>query len=62
MLGGAGWTREEVTKILGESFYVMPCGAVPKNGDPFGKVIPEFAGDGINSIERYFIYVYARYS
>ena len=63
MLGGIGWTREEVTKFLGKSFYVIPCGAVPKNGDPFGRIIHDFsyAGDGLNSINTALIDNSVRY-
>ena len=43
MIGGLGWTREVVKKFLGRSFYVIPCGAVPKNGDPLGRIIHDYS-------------------
>ena len=33
MLGGVGWTREKVENFLKQKVYVIPCGAVPKNGE-----------------------------
>ena len=39
MLGGKGWTREKVENFLGKKVYVIPCGAVPKNGDKNGRII-----------------------
>ena len=43
MLGGVGWSRKDVEKILGQRVYVIPCGAVPKNGDTLGKVIHDYS-------------------
>ena len=39
LLGGPGWTREVVRDFLGKDFYVIPCGAVPKNDNPVGRII-----------------------
>ena len=39
MLGGIGWTREKVEDFLQKKVYVIPCGAVPKNGDKNGRII-----------------------
>ena len=39
LLGGRGWTRKMVRDFLGQDFYVIPCGAVPKNDNPVGRII-----------------------
>ena len=39
MLGGVGWTRGKVENFLKRNVYVVPCGAVPKNGDKNGRII-----------------------
>ena len=54
MIGGPGWTREVVHAFLGTSFYVIPCGAVPKGTDPHGRIIHDYSfapagGVSINS-------------
>ena len=54
MLGGLHWSREDVEKMLGRRVYVIPCGAVPKNDDPFGRIIhnysyPSVKYDSVNS-------------
>ena len=54
MLGGVGWSRKDVEKFLGQRVYVIPCGAVPKNDDPFGRIIhnysyPSAKHDSVNS-------------
>ena len=28
---------------MGRSFYTIPCGAVPKNGDPLGRIIHDYS-------------------
>ena len=43
MLGGVGWTREVVERFLGSPFYTIPCGAVPKNQDPLGRIIHDYS-------------------
>ena len=43
MLGGVGWSLEKVKKILKREVYVIPCGAVPKNDDPFGRIIHDYS-------------------
>ena len=39
MIGGRGWTRKTVKWFLGREFYIIPCGAVPKNDDEYGRII-----------------------
>ena len=43
MLGGVGWTMEVVGWFLGRQFYTVPCGAVPKNSDPLGRIIHDYS-------------------
>ena len=43
MIGGRGWSRETVKDFLGRTFYTIPCGAVPKNQDPFGRIIHDYS-------------------
>ena len=43
MIGGRGWTQKIVKNFLGRSFYKIPCGAVPKNGDPLGRIIHDYS-------------------
>ena len=43
LLGGPGWTREVVRDFLGKDFYVIPCGAVPKNDNPVGRIIHNYS-------------------
>ena len=43
MIGGVGWSREKVEKFLGRKVYVIPCGAVPKNNDPCGRIIHDYS-------------------
>ena len=43
MLGGIGWTREMVENFLKRKVYVVPCGAVPKNDDKFGRIIHNYS-------------------
>ena len=53
MIGGPGWTREHVRWFLQSDFYVTPCGAVPMDDDPFGRIvhyyIHEFDGLSLNA-------------
>ena len=54
-------------QFLGILFYTIPCGAVPKNHDPLGRIIYEYsslsANKGsvnstlINTSERYIFFV-----
>ena len=52
MIGGPGWSAETVSRFLKSSFFYTPCGAVPKKGDPFGRIIHnyshEFNGVSLN--------------
>ena len=43
MLGGRGWSLEKVENFLGQKVHVIPCGAVPKNDDPFGRIIHDYS-------------------
>ena len=54
MLGGVGWSLRKVKEFLKRDVYVIPCGAVPKNDDPFGRIIhnyshPDKFSDSINA-------------
>ena len=50
MLGGPSWSAGAVYHFLGSQFYCTPCGAVPKKGDPFGRIIHDYSHkiDGIS--------------
>ena len=52
MLGGLGWSRKKVEKFLKRKVHIIPCGAVPKNEDPFGRIIHNFSfpNKKVNSI------------
>ena len=43
MLGGVGWTRKKVEDFLKRKVHVIPCGAVPKEGDPAGRIIHNYS-------------------
>ena len=43
LLGGRGWTRKVVRDFLGQEFYVIPCGTVPKNDNPVGRIIHNYS-------------------
>ena len=43
MIGGLGWTRGIVEQFLGKPYYTIPCGAVPKNEDPLGRIIHDYS-------------------
>ena len=43
MLGGVGWTLDKVERFLKKKVYVIPCGAVPKNDDPYGRIIHDYS-------------------
>ena len=43
MIGGPGWTREHVHWFLDGDFFITPCGAVPKDGDPFGRIVHNYS-------------------
>ena len=44
--------RNVVANFFSSNFYTIPCGAVPKGDDPFGRIIHdyshEFNGHSIN--------------
>ena len=52
MLGGPGWNREMVENFLGTGVYTIPCGCVPKEDEPVGRIIHDysFPKDGRRSI------------
>ena len=52
MLGGVGWSQNDVELFLGRPVYTIPCGSVPYGSDPHGRIIHDysFAFDGINPI------------
>ena len=52
MLWGRGWSRKKVEKFLKRKVHIIPCGAVPKNEDPFGRIIHNFSfpNKKVNSI------------
>ena len=43
MIGGLGWSLRAVENFLQRRAYTIPCGAVPKNGDPFGRIIHNYS-------------------
>ena len=43
MIAGVGWTRKMVKRFMKQKAYVMPCGAVPKNDDPWGRIIHNYS-------------------
>ena len=43
MLGGVGWSLNDVKNFLGQRVYVIPCGAVPQNNDPHGRIIHNYS-------------------
>ena len=43
MVGGVGWTAKHIKHFLGKQFYTIPCGAVPKNNDPEGRIIHNYS-------------------
>ena len=43
MIGGYGWSAEHVGRFLDKQFYTIPCGAVPKNNDPDGRIIHNYS-------------------
>ena len=53
MIGGPGWTHNRVRWFLNGDFFITPCGAVPKDGDPFGRIVHnyshEFDGLSLNA-------------
>ena len=43
MIGGAGWTADVVNRFgRGKAFYTIPCSAVEKGGDPFGRIVHDY--------------------
>ena len=42
MLGGVGWSLRKVKQFLKRNVYIIPCGAVAKNDDPFGRIIHNY--------------------
>ena len=63
MLGGVGWSKNVVEKFLGRHVYVIPCGAVPKNDDPFGRIIHNYSHPSAkhNSVNSALINTSVRY-
>ena len=45
-----GWTRKSVEKFLGRKVYVIPCGAVPKDGDKNGRIIHNYSHPHKNAL------------
>ena len=43
MLGGVGWTRAKIEDFLKRKVYVVPGGAVPKDGDKNGRIIHNYS-------------------
>ena len=43
MLGGRGWSQKKVEQFLKCKVHVIPCGAVPKNDDPYGRIIHNYS-------------------
>ena len=43
MIGGVGWSSRNVKQFLRRNFYTIPCGAVPKNNDPAGRIIHNYS-------------------
>ena len=43
MLGGMGWSLKKIEKFLKRKVYIIPCGAVPKNNDPCGRIIHDYS-------------------
>ena len=40
MIGGPGWTAAKIRQFFGErEFYGIPSGAVPKGGNPLGRIV-----------------------
>ena len=43
MIGGQGWSSQDVKNFFGgRGFYGIPCSAVEKNGDPFGRIVHDY--------------------
>ena len=42
MIGGPGWSAQDVRSFLGCDFYGIPCHAVEKNGDPYGRIVHDY--------------------
>ena len=38
-----GWSSKQVRHFLRRQFYTIPCGAVPKNNDPAGRIIHNYS-------------------
>ena len=43
VIGCKGWTAEGVLRTFGRSFYMIPCDAVAKNKDTFGRKIHDYS-------------------
>ena len=44
MIGGTGWTADVITEFIGgRGFYTIPCSAVEKGGDPFGRIVHDYS-------------------
>ena len=42
IIGGPGWTANDVEIFLGNKFYGIPSSAVEKGGDPFGRIVHDY--------------------
>ena len=43
MIGGPGWTADDVRQFFGGTdFYGIPCSATPKDGNPLGRIIHDY--------------------
>ena len=43
MIGGVGWSRADVEDFLASEVYTIPCGSVPKDGDPHGRIVHDYS-------------------
>ena len=42
MIGGPGWSSNDVIEFFGDKFYGIPCSAVEKGGDPLGRIVHDY--------------------
>ena len=43
MIGGPGWSATDIRKFFGGlQFYGIPCGAVSKGTDPYGRIVHDY--------------------
>ena len=43
MIGGVGWSRTDVEEFLSSDVYTIPCGSVPKDDDPHGRIVHDYS-------------------